>query len=340
MIILAPFDPAWFKQFADEKIRLENALSCLCKIEHIGSTAIPGIAAKPVIDILISISNLSQHKADLIPKVETLGYQYNPAFEAEFPHRCYFFKNNDTGQRTHQIHMVNDPSAWWAKHILFRDYLRAHPEKAKAYEAHKQELAKQHDNTLTYAIAKTDFCQAIDREAYFDFKVHQPDVETERLYGYIPQLGCFEIYRQMFQDPDFVRCYGVRLSDDYIRKILVRDAAYWDQYGFGPFVWFEKGTHHFVGEGGLNHTTVEGQSVIELTYSLAKDSWGKGYAPEIGRYAIQHAFKNLGLESLVCFTMTTNRQSMRVMQKLEFVYEKDFMHADLPHCLYKLYPAG
>ncbi len=158
MIILAPFDPAWSKQFADEKIRLENALSCLCKIEHIGSTAIPGIAAKPVIDILISISNLSQHKADLIPKVETLGYQYNPAFEAEFPHRCYFFKNNEAGQRTHQIHMVNDPSAWWAKHN-----------------------------------------------------------------------------------------------------------------GFGPFVWFEKGTHHFVAEGGLNHTAVEGKLVIELTYSLAKD---------------------------------------------------------------------
>ena len=142
--------------------------------------------------------------------------------------------------------------------------------------------------------------------------------------------------RALITNPDFIGCYGVKLSDDDIRKILARDTGYWNEYGFGPFIWFEKDTQRFVGEGGLNHAMVEGQAVIELTYSLERDSWGKGYAPEMGRYAIKQAFQILGLKTLVCFTMHTNQQSLRVMQKLGFEYEKDFMHAGLPHYLYRL----
>lgn len=337
MITLLPHNPHWAKLFKEEKQQLQNVLGPMAiHIEHIGSTAIPGIHAKPIIDILIGVHDLNKFTQEDIKQIESLGYHYISAFEPNLPHRRYFQKSDSDGNRTHQIHLVNYPSAWWERHIFFRDYMRKYPEAAKAYENFKLILAKQFDDTLSYAYAKTDFCEQIYKQAYFDFSIHNPFVTTDRLYGYIPQQGCFELYKAMFQNPDFIRCYGVTLTDEYLKKILTRDTHYWDQYGFGPLAWFDKTSHDFIGEGGLNHTIVEGNSAIELTYSLSKNHWGKGYAVEIGQYAIHDAFNRLHLDSLVCFTLPTNRQSLRVMEKLGFVYEKDFTHANLPHKLYRL----
>jgi GrpB-like predicted nucleotidyltransferase (UPF0157 family)/GNAT superfamily N-acetyltransferase len=337
MITLVPYNPLWSKLFEEEKIRLQKVLGDIAiHIEHIGSTAIPEIYSKPIIDILIGVKDLNQFSADHIKKIESLGYIYNSAFEAELPYRRFFQKSDENHNRTHHIHLVNYPSAWWQRHILFRDYLRQHPDDAREYEAQKLALAKQFSDTLDYAKAKEDFCCLINKNAYFDFTVHQPFATTQRLNGYIPQLSCFDIYRSMFQDQDFIRCYGVTLSDEYLKKILVRDANYWDQYRFGSLVWFDKETQEFVGEGGLNHTVVEGNEDIEVTYSLSKKYWGKGLAAEIGQYAIDYAFNSLNLDHVVCFTMPTNNQSLRVMEKLGFQYEKDFTYSGLPHKLYRL----
>lgn len=336
--MLAPYNPEWPKLFEAEKIDLQRALGDIaCHIEHIGSTAIPGIYAKPVIDIMVGIDASGKFSRQIIENIEALGYCYQPAFEAEFPNRRYFQKNDNDGNRTHQIHLVHYPSAWWEKHILFRDYLRTYPDVAKEYELHKLMLAKKFTDTIPYAAAKTVFCQNVDKQAYFDFQIHKPNVSTTHLNGYIPQPICFDIYRTMFQEPDFVRCFGVELDDEKIKAILHRDTAYWDRYQFGPFVWFDKESYKFVGEGGLNHTTVDGQEEIELTYSLSNDFWGKGLAAEIGQYAIHDAFQRLHLKNIVCFTMTTNQRSLRVMEKLGFQYEKDFLHYGLPHKLYRLY---
>ena len=117
---------------------------------------------------------------------------------------------------------------------------------------------------------------------------------------------------------------------------LERDTNYWDKYGFGPYVWFDKKSNTFVGEGGLNHTIVDGNHEIELTYSLTKKYWGRGIAVEIGQFAINHAFNNLQLDNIACFTMTTNHQSLRVIKKLGFEYEKDFTHFNFPHKLFRL----
>ncbi len=163
-----------------------------------------------------------------------------------------------------------------------------------------------------------------------------PNVTTKRLNGYIPQTRCFELYKNMFQDDDFIRCYGVTLDDEAIRQVLERDITYWDKYGFGPYVWFDKASQAFVGEGGLNHTVVDGHDEIEVTYSLVKNFWGQGLAAEIGRFAIDQAFNKLKLDSIVCFTMPTNHQSLRVIDKLGFQYEKDFIYKTLPHKLFRL----
>ncbi len=334
MITLTPYSPEWSIFFQHEKETLIKVLSPLHpKIEHIGSTAIPGIHAKSIIDILIGVSEMNL--ADLIPKIGSLGYRYQPFLLPEKELHC-FEKDNANGIRTHQIHVVKYPSCWWDKHILFRDYLRTHPEDAKAYEAHKLDLAKMHETNRMYAIAKANFCRAIDKKAYFDFSIHQPAVSTERLLGYRPQLGCFDLYQSMFQDEKFVECYGVRLSDEKILQILKRDMDYWDQYGFGPYVWFEKSTQEFVGEGGLNHAIPDGIPEIELTYSLSKNHWGKGYATEIGQFALHQAFQELNLPNVVCFTSEQNTRSLNVINKLGFRYKKDFIYAGIRHRLFRI----
>lgn len=127
--------------FEAEKVKLVSALNeIVVRIEHIGSTAIPGIYAKPVIDILIGVKKLEDVNKKYIKKIETLGYQYIKEYEKELPYRRFFSKNDTDQNRTHNIHLVNYHSAWWQRHILFRDYLRKNPNEAKKYEALKLQL--------------------------------------------------------------------------------------------------------------------------------------------------------------------------------------------------------
>lgn len=376
IITLVPYNTNWPREFECEKERLQRALGdIVMKIEHIGSTAIPGIAAKPVIDILMGVKDINQVNSKHIHQIESLGYQYIQAYEKELPHRRFFTKDNASQNRTHHIHLVNYNSAWWHRHTLFRDYLRKHVHEAKAYETLKLQLAKTMNSPIDddelkkhfyihhiapfpdlvmqykklsetlgdnftlgnqYALAKSRFIQRINKKAYFDFNIHQPDVVLNRLNGYIPQIACFEIYKKMFQDPGFIQCYGVELHDAHIHKILESDTNQWDQYRYGPYVWFDKITKEFVGEGGLNHTTVDGSKEIELTYSLSRHHWGYGLAAEIGRFAIDYGFNTLKLSNIVCFTMTTNNQSLRVIDKLGFKYEKEFTYQGLSHKLFRL----
>ena len=133
-IILSPYNPNWVKKFKIEKEKLQDILTNnLIAIEHIGSTAIPGIYAKPVIDILIGVKNLNHINGQLITQIESLGYRYVQGYEKELPYRRFFFKNSSNKTRTYHIHLVNYPSAFWQRHILFRDYLRKYSDEAKKY---------------------------------------------------------------------------------------------------------------------------------------------------------------------------------------------------------------
>lgn len=335
MITLTPYSTEWPNLFEQEKAKLIEALRPLHpNIEHIGSTAIPGIHAKPIVDIFIGVPEMNL--TDLIPKLGSLGYQYQPFLLPEKELHC-FEKNNANGIRTHQIHIVKYPSCWWDKHILFRDYLRIHPEDAKAYEVLKLELAKLHETNRTYAFAKTDFCQAIDKKAYFDFSINHPAVTTERLFGYRPQLACFALYQSMFQDETFAASFGIKLSDEKLKSVLAKDMALWDEKGFGPFVWFEQSSGEFVGRGGLNQSQPDGKTEIELAYSLVPKFWGKGYATEIGQFSLHQAFQELDLSNVVCFTSEENSRSLQVMQKLGCKYEKDFVYAGIRHRFFRIH---
>ena len=123
-------------------------------VEHSGSTAVPGLGAKPIIDILIGVRKLSDAGACIEP-LEALGYHYVPEYEAEIPDRRYFRRGRP---RTHHVHMVEVGGDFWVNQLLFRDYMRANPEVAREYYALKKRLAEEHrEDRDAYTDAKTDF---------------------------------------------------------------------------------------------------------------------------------------------------------------------------------------
>lgn len=163
-IVLAPHDARWPVWFADEASLISTALSgVLVELHHIGSTAIPEIAAKPVIDMLAVVTSVEalDHAS---PKLESLGYESKGEFG--IPGRRYFRKNSPAGVRTHQLHAFAIGSADIERHVNFRDYLRAHPAEARAYEVLKRTLAVQTlGDGAAYSDGKTEFVTEMERRA-------------------------------------------------------------------------------------------------------------------------------------------------------------------------------
>ncbi len=166
-IIIADYDPNWPARFEAEKARLLAVIGpWTAGIEHMGSTAVPGLGAKPVIDILIGVRALVEADAHCIEPINGLDYAYVPEYEKEMPYRRYFRKRNADRTRAYNIHLVEIGGEFWERHLLFRDYLRAHPDAAKAYEQLKRKLAPQFTDGNEYASAKTDFIRAMEAKAW------------------------------------------------------------------------------------------------------------------------------------------------------------------------------
>lgn len=162
---LHPHSPAWAGMAASEAVRLKEALGAmLVVVHHIGSTSIPGILAKPIVD-LVPVVDDHAHLDAATPRMEALGYR---AFgEFGLPGRRYFWRVVPaTGKRAFQLHCYEEGAAEIERHLAFPAYLRAHPEIAKDYETEKRRAAALHpDNTLDYNAAKNDWIKRTERDA-------------------------------------------------------------------------------------------------------------------------------------------------------------------------------
>jgi GrpB-like predicted nucleotidyltransferase (UPF0157 family) len=160
---LVPHEPAWAGIAREEAGRLGGALgSNLVRIEHIGSTSIPGIRAKSTIDLLPIVQSVEAIEADV---VRALGYEWHGEFG--LPGRRYCtLTDSTTGQRVFNVHIFGARSPQIARHLAFRDYLRTHREEARAYEAVKERAAAQHpDDSWAYTDAKSDWIKACELRA-------------------------------------------------------------------------------------------------------------------------------------------------------------------------------
>lgn len=158
---LADHDPEWEKIAAETIGRLRRVFGPIAKdIAHIGSTAIKGIKAKPIIDIAVAVDDLRQVGA-LTLAMEQEGFIAE--FDSKDTEWCGFrlFADADHTIRTHNLHIVKTDGAKWREYLCFRDYMNAHPHIAKDYEALKLDLAKKSKNHSEYKHSKRDFIARI-----------------------------------------------------------------------------------------------------------------------------------------------------------------------------------
>jgi GrpB-like predicted nucleotidyltransferase (UPF0157 family) len=157
-VVIVAHDPAWAKQFREESLRIAEVFGHeLLSIHHIGSTSIPGLSAKPIIDIMPVVRDISKVEAFNAGMIE-LGY--TPMGEHGIAGRRHFVKGGDV--RTHHVHTYEPDNPEVQRHLDFRDYLIAHGEEALHYAQLKSRFAEEHRYDLeAYTKAKAPFIQAV-----------------------------------------------------------------------------------------------------------------------------------------------------------------------------------
>ncbi len=171
-VTIAPYDPLWPERFRQEK---DHLLACLPaglirRIEHFGSTAVPGLSAKPIVDMLVEVSDLEATRERIAPILEAQGYDYfwRPTHGDDGPPFYAWFIKRDpqTGTRTHHIHMVEADFAEHWDRLLFRDYLIERPEVARQYQELKIRLASASSrDRVAYTRGKTEFVVRVTERA-------------------------------------------------------------------------------------------------------------------------------------------------------------------------------
>jgi GrpB-like predicted nucleotidyltransferase (UPF0157 family) len=171
---LRAYDPGWPESFRREKAHLEACLprELVLRIEHFGSTAVPGLAAKPIVDLLVEVSDLAAARERIAPVLEAQGYDYlwRPTLGDDVPPFYAWFIKRDprSGARTHHLHMVGggpEFAGHWDR-LLFRDHLIAHPELAREYERLKRKLAEvSRGDRIAYTRGKSEFIERVTAEA-------------------------------------------------------------------------------------------------------------------------------------------------------------------------------
>lgn len=185
-IVIEPYTGAWTERFRQEETRITAALAALGPaVEHIGSTSVPGLGAKPIVDILVGVQNEQQLDETIAPMLAA-GYTYFKKYEPAMPYRRFYVHlqaqpgkqlpavvdipdsspvGNGCIALTH-IHTVVKDTYHWQRHIAFRDYLRTHAAAREAYYRLKQELSlREFSDALAYNDAKNAFVKQTEQEA-------------------------------------------------------------------------------------------------------------------------------------------------------------------------------
>ena len=163
-VLLSPYSPLWPAIFDVEARALAGLLDDAVRIEHIGSTAVPGLGAKPIIDILVGAPDLAFIEAR-IPRLVEQGYRYVPEFERAIPHRRYLARTDGHPGNFH-LHAVALDSPFFRTHVAFRDALRASPALVADYWKLKQRLAARFpDDRAAYTDGKAAFIHGVLEKA-------------------------------------------------------------------------------------------------------------------------------------------------------------------------------
>ncbi len=171
-VVIVDYDPKWPTLYEEEKRRILGVIGdAAIAIEHIGSTAVPGVGAKPIIDIMVGLRDLADAE-ECVEPLKGIGYEYVPEYNDIIPERRYFHKGPPEG-RTHHLHMVELTSDFWERHLLFRDFLRTHSDEAERYYELKKELAARfRSDREGYTDAKTAFIESVVAKARAEYRIN------------------------------------------------------------------------------------------------------------------------------------------------------------------------
>ena len=177
-VVIVEYNPRWPLMFEEAAAQVADVLSkdLVIRIDHIGSTAVPGFAAKPIIDVLVSVHSLIQARQVAVPALEKLGYTY--WFDNPDPQRMFFVKGlPPNSPRTHHIHIVESDSILLER-LLFRDYLREHPDEVLCYAQLKQYLAEQFPTDReAYTSGKTEYIESVMQKVRQEPAEHRNEPE-------------------------------------------------------------------------------------------------------------------------------------------------------------------
>jgi RimJ/RimL family protein N-acetyltransferase/GrpB-like predicted nucleotidyltransferase (UPF0157 family) len=306
-----------------------------CVIEHIGSTAVPGLAGKGVVDLMLLYP--PGRLAAAREALDRLGFQRQSnrdPFPEDRPMRIGSVDYDGERFRLH-VHVVAEDAAEVSEVRAFRDGLRADGALRAGYVACKRGiLAAGVTDTVDYSYRKGDFVQDVLRSLKASAVPER--LETPRLVLTRPTAADGADLIAMHSDPRVMATLGGLRTAEELEAINRRLLATWEQAGFGWWVARHRPDGRFVGRGGLRRVPINGRDEVEVGYGLAAEFWGQGLATEIAAASVRTGFQVLGLSELVSFTLVTNAGSRRVMEKVGFLYERDGEHAGLPHVFYRL----
>ncbi len=310
-IVLTEHNPIWKDWYAEEIEHLSGLLPFPVLFHHVGSTAIPGICAKPIVDILAEVSSETA-LAQAIQILQENGY---PLMNASST-RASINKGYTPEGFAERVFHIHLRLAGDHDELYFRDYLLTRPEAAREYEALKYSLWKRFvHNRDGYTAAKTDLVTRFTKLGK-DTLLHSPrfilrpwrETDAEALYRYA-------------SDPDvgYPAGWPAHTSVDNSRDIICSVFS-------APecFAICQKEDDHPIGAISLKlfpaTDMTERPDECELGYWLGKPFWGQGIMPEVGRIILHHAFHRLGMSTVWCGHYEGNIKSRRVMEKLGFTY--------------------
>jgi GrpB-like predicted nucleotidyltransferase (UPF0157 family)/RimJ/RimL family protein N-acetyltransferase len=337
-IRLSPPDPEWRRKFDSERKLLESALgSAVLGIHAIGSTAIEGIFAKPVVDILVEAADLDRVDARN-PDMAALGYLVKG--ENGIPRRRYFQKDVG-GERAFHVHAFRRGDPQVRRHLAFRNGMNANPDLAKEYERVKMEAIRAAESrSERYQTLKGEFIEEMTRRFLREGRSLSGQelfvLETQRftLRQMVP--GDLDFLASMLGHPEVMAHYPKVLDREEAQAWLERTLTCYARAGHGFWMVERKGSGDKVGQVGLLPKEINGRAEVEVAYMVHRDFWNLGIASEAARACLEFGLEVLRSPRIVAMIRPENTASLRVSAKLGMNRIGETTHLGLFHNLYAI----
>lgn len=313
VVEVVPYNPEWTTEFEQIKTMIMNYIGDLIlAVEHVGSTSIEGLSAKPIIDLDVVMDSYDV-LPDIIERLEKVGFEYQGNLGIEG--REAFKRTHDDGLMKYHLYVCPKDGKGYVEHIAFRDYLRANESARKDYETLKLILAETYRYDIdNYCDKKTEFVKDILRLTLLK-PYSYPQFETSRLLLRELTLEYTNEVFALFSDPVIVKfmdiepCHTRQEAEEIISFHLEDTGTRW-----GIFL---KEENRFIGTCGYH--CLDMNTKAEIGFDLAQEYWGKGYMQEALAPVIDFGLNQMNLVFIEATVDVENTRSQRLLEKLSFI---------------------